>query len=249
MMNTKGTQNTLLRACSGIACTWITFAIISSLILQLTYGQNETRETFFESAARETNNANQSSSVKVANHTDAQITNDIQPQQQDRLATYENSSFGFEIEYPRDWLRVNEYKRIPNFENLQLGMLLFSLPRGILQDHNSTFWIETEYLPNRFMPLNKFVDSKLEGLYGGQADILSRDTINIAGQTAERVELSCCTSNGNLHEARIFLINDELGYSMAYSASPVSFFPLFSADAGNVVESFRLLNGSNVAES
>jgi hypothetical protein len=99
------------------------------------------------------------------------------------------------------------------------------------------------------MSLNKFVDSKLEGLYEGQANILSRDTINIAGQTAERVELSCCDSDRILHEARIFLINDELGYTIAYSASPVSFFPIFSTDAGNVVESFRVLNSTKTSTS
>jgi hypothetical protein len=54
-------------------------------------------------------------------------------------------------------------------------MLLFFLPQGILSsDHNSTFWIETEYLPNRFMPLDKFVDSEIEGIYGGRAEIISR---------------------------------------------------------------------------
>ena len=64
------------------------------------------------------------------------------------------------------------------------------------------------------MLLDKFADSKLEGLYKGQAIMLSRDTINITGQTAERVELSCCDSDQSLHEARIFLINDGLGYSI-----------------------------------
>lgn len=36
---------------------------------------------------------------------------------------------------------------------------------------------------------------------------------------------------------------------MAYSAAPVSFFPIFLSDAGNVVESFRFLNRSNTVES
>jgi hypothetical protein len=215
--------------------------------LQLTYGQNETRENFLEGAVRGTNITNQSFSGKASNQTNTLTTNDTQIQQQNRLITYENSSFGFEVDYPMDWQIVNEYERLPDFKNLQLGMLFFSLPHGILQDHNTTFWIETEYLPNRFMPLNKFVDSRLEGLYNGQANVLSRDTIDIAGQTAERVELSCCNSNQSLHEVRIYLINGELGYSLVYSAAPVSFFPLFSADAGNVVESFRLLNSTKIS--
>jgi hypothetical protein len=32
--------------------------------------------------------------------------------------SFENSSFGFQIDYPDDWQIVNEYKRIPTFENL-----------------------------------------------------------------------------------------------------------------------------------
>lgn len=170
------------------------------------------------------NTSHRSFSEPATNQIEALITNDrspsllqsverdhpTQPQQrqqlEDKLLTYENSSFGYKIEYPRDWIIVNEYERVPNFKNLQLGMLFFFLSRGILADYNSTFWIETEYLPNRFMPLDRFADSKIEGLYKGQANILSRDTINIAGQTAERIELSCCDSNQSLHETRIFLI-------------------------------------------
>src|SRR5919106_4725729 len=210
MMDIKGTVNRLLTACTCITCTLATFTIIGTLLIsQLIYGQNETNEPFFEGPVRETNSANQNFSVQETNQTETLISNNTQLQQQDRLLTYKNPSFGFEIRYPRDWLIDNEYERAPNFENLQLGMLFFSLPHGILEDHNTTFWIETEYLPNRFMPLNKFVDSKLEGLYKGQANILSRETINIANQTAEKVELSCCDSAQSLHEARIFLINDE----------------------------------------
>jgi hypothetical protein len=161
------------------------------------------------------------------------------------LPTFENSSFGFRIEHPSDWQIVNEYKRVPTFENLQLGMLLFFLPQGILSsDHNSTFWVEVEYLPNRFMPLDKFVESEIEGLYGGQAKILSRSPININGHTAEKVELVCCGSEEILHEVRIYLTNGELGYTMVYSASPPSLYLLFLKDADNVVKSFRFLNSS-----
>lgn len=161
------------------------------------------------------------------------------------LPTFENSSFGFRIEHPSDWQIANVYKRVPTFDNLQLGMLLFFLPQGILSsDHNSTFWIEIEYLPNRFMPLDKFVDSEIEGLYGGQAKILSRSPINISGHTAEKVELVCCGSEEILHEVRIYLTNGELGYTMVYSASPPSLYLLFLKDADNIVKSFRFLNSS-----
>ena len=67
------------------------------------------------------------------------------------------------------------------------------------------------------MPLDKFVDSEIVGLYGGQAKILSRSLINI---------------------------NAGLGYMMIYSASPPSLYLLFLKDADNVVKSFNFLNSS-----
>lgn len=94
------------------------------------------------------------------------------------------------------------------------------------------------------MPLDKFVDSEIEGLYDGQAKILSRSPINISGHTAEKVELVCCGSEEILHEVRIYLTNGELGYTMVYSASPPSLYLLFLKDADNIVKSFRFLNSS-----
>ncbi|MGH9987379.1 MAG: hypothetical protein ACRD8W_25820, partial [Nitrososphaeraceae archaeon] len=223
--------------------------------------QDEANDTFFEAAIRESNDTNQNITksdqrigqtnqsilTNATNATNASLLQQEQQSPSGNILPYENASFGFTIEYPNDWLIVNEYKRNPSFENLQLGMLLFFLPQGILSsDHNSTFWIETEFLPNRFMPLDRFVDSEIEGLYNGQAEIISRGPINIGGEAAEKVELLCCDSTESLHQVRIFLTKGELGYTLVYSAAPPSLYLLFLNDADDVVKSFRFLNGSNI---
>ena len=159
---------------------------------------------------------------------------------------YQNSTFGFKIQYPSDWvLSGTEY--FPFSENTTFGFIeIHPNSTGLLGPSGipASVHILVNYLPNRFMGLNEAVRNfPTQNFWIPHEKILSESPVTIGGKPAAKQEwLNPSFSDSPVKGISIYTINGELLYEIAYYSNTLEDFAVYLSAAQKIVESFEPVN-------
>jgi hypothetical protein len=164
---------------------------------------------------------------------------------------YQNSTFGFKIRYPSDWV-LSSTEQFPFSGNTTFGFIeMHPNSTGLLGPSGipASVHILVNYLPNRFMGLNEAVRNfPTQNFWIPHEEILSESPVTIGGKPAAKQEwLNPSFSDSPVKGISIYTINGELLYEIAYYSNTLEDFAVYLSAAQKIVESFEPVNLSSPA--
>lgn len=153
------------------------------------------------------------------------------------LTTYQDPIYGFMIDYPSDWKKVEGY----NFVE-------FQLPDGYTNSTNSSLIaleIKIDPLPPNITSLDKYTRAKLiPHRQPGQFDLieLNRTTIAENFPAIKTVYTNTFPNTGTtLKTMEITMVKDNLGYDIRYFADPAANYLQYLPFVQKILASFEFI--------